>query len=204
MTNFAEVLRLLSNIVRFGLVSEIDHSTARVRVQTGENLTDWLPWLTLRAAQVNTWNPPEVGEQVLLLSPQGELNQGVALTGLYSDQVPAPRKNGDEIHTVYPDGTFSTYNHAQNKLTIEIKGAAELTVTGDVNALVNGNVTATVDGDTTAEIGGDLSATVNGKLTADAPQIALNGGAGVVTGNHICPYTGSPHPHVSSTVKAGI
>lgn len=53
------------------------------------------------------------------------------------------------------------------------------------------------------------SAEANVKITAasnctiDAPTIALNGGAGVITGECICSFTGAPHSDMSATVTAG-
>lgn len=203
MQNIQEIYRLINNIVRFGTIAEIDHELAAVRVQTGDNLTDWLPWLTPRAAQVQTWCPPRLNEQVVLFSPGGDLNQGIAVTALYSNENPAPKNTGDVSYTEYPDGTSTEYNHAENILTIQINGEANINITGNLTATVQGNLTATVEGDATANVEGKLAATAGDEATIDAPQIKLNNGTGVVTGAHICAYTGSPHSHCSSTVKAG-
>lgn len=40
-------------------------------------------------------------------------------------------------------------------------------------------------------------------ITEDASTIKMNGGKGVCTGSTICPFTGSPHVDVSTTVFAG-
>ncbi|WP_018692281.1 phage baseplate assembly protein V [Algicola sagamiensis] len=50
---------------------------------------------------------------------------------------------------------------------------------------------------------GNLTIKVDGDVTIDASQIALNGGAGVVTGKCVCAYTGKPHSDFSNTVTAG-
>ena len=63
----------------------------------------------------------------------------------------------------------------------------------DVNASANVAVNA----------GGDVSVSASGDVLADGSNIKLNGGAGVVTGACICPFTGSPHSDTSSTVFAG-
>lgn len=87
-----EASRRVNNVLRLGTVAEVRLAApARCRVQTGDNLTDWLPWLTLRAggAQDGTaWWPPVVGEQVLLLAPGGDLAQAVVLPGVFSDERP--------------------------------------------------------------------------------------------------------------------
>ncbi len=87
-----ETNRRIENIVRKGSVSAVRLTTpARVRVKAGDNTTDWLPWIALRAGGVNggrTWHPPVVGEQCTVLAPGGDLAQALVLLGLYSDAMP--------------------------------------------------------------------------------------------------------------------
>lgn len=40
----AELMRLLSNIIRTGIISEVDEKSWRVRVRSGELETGWLRW----------------------------------------------------------------------------------------------------------------------------------------------------------------
>ncbi|MGL5906205.1 MAG: phage baseplate assembly protein V [Shewanella sp.] len=49
----------------------------------------------------------------------------------------------------------------------------------------------------------DVKITAASKCTIDAPKIALNGGAPIVTTAHICHWTGSPHGDGSSSCTAG-
>lgn len=58
----AELNRRMANLFRPGWVAAVDHQRARVRVQSGELLTAWLPWLTQRAGDDRDWWPLEVGE----------------------------------------------------------------------------------------------------------------------------------------------
>lgn len=195
MKNFAELLRLITNLIRIGTIDQIDVAQARVRVKSGENLTGWLPWITQRAGTTKNWNPPTLGEQVVLLSPSGDLSQALILSSLYSDENPAPQNSADLYHVVMPDGTFLTYNHVEHSLLIEVLGNTQLHITG--------NTEIKIDGDATVNIGGKAAITAGGETTVDAQKIRLNGGAGVVTGAHICMYTGTPHSDCSSTVHAG-
>jgi phage baseplate assembly protein V len=66
--NFAlsELSRKLANIIRIGIVKEIDYEEARVGVKVGEFLTDWLPWITYRAGEDKSWSPPSIDEQVIV------------------------------------------------------------------------------------------------------------------------------------------
>lgn len=187
MVNLAELLRLLHNLIRLGTVDEVDVAAARARVQSGDNLTDWLPWLSARAGSTRDWDPPTVGEQVLLLSPGGDLAQAIILTGIYSDANPPPATSADLWCRTFPDGTRLEYDHAASRLTLDVVGAADLNIGGDA----------------TVTVGGTAAITAGAEATVDAPAIKLNKGAGVVTGAHICHFTGTPHGDVSTTVTAG-
>ncbi|MBI0751344.1 phage baseplate assembly protein V [Escherichia coli] len=59
-------MRLLSNIIRTGIISEVDEKSWRVRVRSGELETGWLRWNTTRAGAFNVWLPPSPGEQVVI------------------------------------------------------------------------------------------------------------------------------------------
>jgi phage baseplate assembly protein V len=45
--------------------------------------------LALSAGSDREWDPPTLNEQVLLLSPSGQFANGVVITGLPSDHIPA-------------------------------------------------------------------------------------------------------------------
>lgn len=97
-----EASRRIANLLRLGTVAEVStQGLARCRVRTGDLLTDWLPWLTLRAGGILgglTWWPPVPGEQCLLLAPGGDLLQAVVLPGIYSDSMPQPIAPLNELH----------------------------------------------------------------------------------------------------------
>ncbi len=89
-----EAARRMENLIRRGTVAAVRlASPARIRVKVGDNTTDWLPWLALRAGGAKGgrhWSPPVVGEQAVVLCQGGDMAQGVALVGLYSDAMPQP------------------------------------------------------------------------------------------------------------------
>lgn len=114
----AEIDRLLANLIRVGVVAELDEAAARVRVSIGELLTDWLPWLTARAGATRTWSAPRPGEQVLVLSPYGDLTQAVVLPAIYQDAHPAPAARREVEHIAFPDGSLVDYDSASHVLTV--------------------------------------------------------------------------------------
>ncbi|MGE4296937.1 MAG: phage baseplate assembly protein V [Desulfovibrionaceae bacterium] len=156
----AELERKLPNVVRVGTVEAADYPAARVRVRTGDIVTGWLPWLTVRAGMDRSWWAPEVGEQTVVLSPSGELAQGVVLFGLYRDAHPAIA-DVPTIHRVeYADGAFIEYDREQHILSAYVPG--------DIVAVADGNVAVTAGGDAGVFITGDLDASVGGDVTVAA------------------------------------
>jgi len=114
--NLNETHRLLRNLIRLGTIAALDATQARCRVQSGELMTDWLAWLSTSAGTTRTWQPPAIGEQVLLLCPGGDCAAGVVVRGLYSDQFPAPSANETSHLIRYPDGARLEYDDRQHTL----------------------------------------------------------------------------------------
>ncbi|KAA1174580.1 phage baseplate assembly protein V [Photorhabdus heterorhabditis] len=104
-TQLTELLRLLRNLIRTGVVTEVDTQRGMCRIATGNLETDWRPWLTMRAGNSRTWWAPSRGEQVLLLSVGGELTTSFVLPAVYSNQFPEPSTLPTETdHIDFPDG----------------------------------------------------------------------------------------------------
>ncbi|WP_250294703.1 phage baseplate assembly protein V [Wolbachia endosymbiont of Oedothorax gibbosus] len=116
----AELQRKVANIIRIGVVKEVDYEKAKVRVKIGEFLTDWLPWITSKAGKDRDWSSPDIDEQVVVFSPLGELSLGVVLGGIYQERYPAP-ENKKEINSIkIQDGTRLLYDKEKHHLEIEV------------------------------------------------------------------------------------
>ncbi|MDX7608539.1 phage baseplate assembly protein V [Klebsiella quasipneumoniae] len=172
----AELLRLLENIARTGMVTEIDEDKWRVRVQSGGLETTWLRWNAQRAGAFKVWVPPSVGEQVWFLCLGG--NTDVAFIGgsLYSDDNPAPGVSRNEMVVTAPDGAKFRYDAEAGALQVQgIKSAvieASVIVTLDTpevnctNLLRAKNLSITEGG----KMRGNFSHT-GGKFTSNGVQV---------------------------------
>lgn len=141
MNEFAALSRMLENLIRFGVIAAVQMVPPRVKVKTGELTTAWLPWLALRAGSDREWDPPTIDEQVILISPSGQLANGVVITGLPSDRIPA---NGDRpgLHRrTYADGTVIEYDSVAHHLnaTLADGGTTNLISKGGISLV--GNIT---------------------------------------------------------------
>jgi len=206
LLDIVELQRRLFSLIQVGVIQSADYPNAVVRVQVGDNLTGWLPWLTTRAGGDRNWWAPEVGEQVVILSPSGDLAQGMVLPALYQTANPAP-VNAETVHqTIYEDGTIVEYDRAAHKLTVNVQGGDVLvTTTHNINASADGNVDVAAGGNANVNAGGDADVNATGNVNIDGALVKFNGGAsgGVVCQLHVCSFTGAPHPQGSGTVQGG-
>jgi len=135
MNDLAALSRLLENLIRFGVIAAVQMEPPRVQVTTGKLTTAWLPWLALRAGADREWDPPTVGEQVILLSPSGQLANGIVVTGLFSDHIPANSNRAGLHRRTYSDGTVIEYDSVAHHLnaTLVDGGTTNLISTGGIN-----------------------------------------------------------------------
>lgn len=193
--NTTDLLRLLLNLVRKGTVMAVDHDAELCRVECGDLQTNWIHWLSLAAGETRDWNPPTVGEQVLVLAPGGEMADGVALRGISSEDNPAPSHKPTTHTRLYPDGARIEYDHAAHALvaTLPAGGTVSLEAPGSVIVKTS---TATVQAD---------QVMVQAKsITLDAPTTTCTGALSVkggITGAAGVKVTGSVEATVD--VKAG-
>lgn len=142
-----EADRRLANLVRIGTIKEIDTAKALVRVDLGENVTGWIPWTTPRAGQDRQWTTPDIGEQVVVASPSGELSDGAVIGSLFQNAYPQNGSQGKDRRTTYADGTVIEYDREASVLraTVNPAGSIILNIGGTSLILQNGQATLVAD-----------------------------------------------------------
>ena len=176
----SEQQRRLHNIATIGTVFDVNPDDQTMRLDVGDNQTDWLPIPALAAGQVRVWRCPSVGEQFLLVSPSGELANAIPVLSLYSNQHPSPSNDPNEIRVRYNDSDFLSVKTQDSQLILQINDVIfdvnSTTLTGDLtvdgSVQVDGNIHS--DGDTVA---GSISlqkhkhgGVMGGNSTTGAPQ----------------------------------
>lgn len=160
--------RRLANIIRIGQIFEIDYEAAKGRVKIGDLETDFLPWITSNSGGNKNWNPPEVDEQVIILSPSGELNQGVILPSLYRNNAPTNSANIQSI--IFKDGSKISFDKTSGNLDLNIKGNATIKVAG--NAQIEAASIALKGNIDLGNSGGKAIARVGDKIKIDSGSSA--------------------------------
>lgn len=146
--DLVELARRLANVVRAGTVAELDGDRVRVRYDTDEAgapiLTAPIPWLTYRAGPDRSWWAPEVGEQVVLLAPSGELTQAFALPALYSDAHPAPASDPDKHVVRHSDGALFQYDRESHEYRIALPAGSRVRISAGTIVLSGASETWTI------------------------------------------------------------
>ena len=122
--DISELFRRINNLVRVGKVVSVDYGKAKAKVKIGDNITDYLPWLTPSTC---AWIPLQNGEQVVVLSPNGDLRFGMILPALYQAGKPAPSSNNAQI-SIVADIAQTGSKTMSGDLTTQ----ANITATGEV------------------------------------------------------------------------
>jgi phage baseplate assembly protein V len=112
----SEMNRRLLQIVRIGVIQEIDYTKVKARVKVGDNVTGWRPWVS----QAKAWIPPAVGDQVVVLSPNGDFEQGVLLPALYHSKSKPPSNKKNELKIKLSESSSVCFDSNLENLTIKI------------------------------------------------------------------------------------
>ena len=122
---------------RFAIVTSVDPNTATVRVllQPEAVLSGWLPVLSpWIGAGWGISCPPSPGDQVLVLSQEGDAEHGVVVGRAFSAATPSPTAPVGELWLVHATGSFIKL---VNDGTVQIEGivsiSGNLHVTGSIS-----------------------------------------------------------------------
>ena len=186
--------RTIGALLRVGTVQSVDLEAGKVIVAMGDQTTPLIDWLML-VGDTTLWIPPTVGQQVLVLAPEGDIEQAMVLNGLPSSAF-APLFLG-LVNTIrFKDGAQVSYDPEAERLEVNTPGSVSITAPGGVTIVgdttITGNVS--IDGDTA--ITGN--ATIDKTLTATEDVVVAVPGAPkslkahVHTGGTISGKTGAP------------
>lgn len=174
-----ELERLIANMLRLGTIADLDEGHedgARVTVDIGDMVTDWLPFFSRRAGPDADWAPPEPGEQVMILSPYGDMTQGVVLPAIYQDAHPQPASARTVRRTTYADGTVEQHDRDAKAYSYIVPAGGRITLAVGSTSLVLEDGKATLNADVLEHVG--TQATFEGMATVKKLLSWLSGVAG--------------------------
>lgn len=136
-----------STLIRLGRISEVtlDPPRCKVRFSDPEDADEDgesppVRWLATRAGRTKGWSPPSVGEEAVLLCPDGQIGNGVALIGLYNGDNPPPGNTLAEL-VEYEDGAVIGYDPVAHALSAVLPGGATALIEAPGGLTIRGDVT---------------------------------------------------------------
>ncbi len=176
--------RLISGLARIGVVESVDGALSTVRF-SDELTSPPLQWIG-RAGKIALWAPPSEGDQVLVIAPEGDIEQAVILGSLFSDANP-PVGSALALVLKWLEGAELTYDAETHDLTLVVPG--KVTVKAEDGFLFEGDMVVQgavrIEGD--VDLQGKLNAT--GDVVGDGVSLKTHKHLGVQTGTGL---TGAP------------
>jgi phage baseplate assembly protein V len=136
----------LSTLIRLGTIVSVTFDPPRCVVRYGDPDTDEdcetppIRWLAGRAGKTRNWSPPSEGEEVVLLCPDGQIGNAVAILGLNNDNTPPPGKTLAEV-LEYEDGARIGYDPESHALTAVLPAGATAAIEASGGLMIRGDVT---------------------------------------------------------------
>lgn len=174
MSDPADLQRLLGDLVRYGTIASVDPQTSRIVVKVGNLETGPIRWIASAAGATSHFSAPSVGEQVVLLSPEGDTAAAIAIRGVYSDANPAPGDRAGLTVLKADDGSTFSYDSEAKKLLVQLVAGAKAEI------FATGGISITGDVSITGKLSVDGDAAIRGKVDAEGDVV----GAGVSLQSH--------------------
>ncbi|KFK53470.1 phage baseplate assembly protein V [Vibrio vulnificus] len=161
----SQLVRLLSEMIQFGTIIEVQAKPLRYKVQFDEHrVSGWIPMNVSHAAEVRSWKPLQVGEQVVVLKPFGAQG-GVIVASLNQTKFDQPKDKLNLYYHEFPDGTWLEYDMEEHKLTGHVEGDLILTTAGNAKLTATQNVELKSSGDMTFNSEGAMTFHSKGQMS---------------------------------------
>lgn len=177
----------IASLIRIGTVLEVDLAEARCVVRFGDPddpdpaQTGPIRWLTPRAGLTRVWSPPSVGEQVLLVCPDGQIGAAVAIAGIVQDAFPPLGSTTAEM-IEFADGAKITYDPEASELVAVLPSGGKVDITADGGITLRGDVT--IEGNLTTNGDAAITGDVTVDKTVTASEDVVGGGISLKTHRH--------------------
>lgn len=122
----------INNMMREASVLEVDPAKGTAVVDAHGIITKGIPWLQ-QAGDIVDWDPPSVGQRMVMFSPNGDIGRGFLLPGGYTESVGQPYSEGAMFGRTIGGTKITGYGDSYNIET------ATFTIKG--NVVIDGNVT---------------------------------------------------------------
>lgn len=163
-----------STLIRLGKISAVTLVPPRCKVlfgdpdyDDGDIETPPIRWLMLSSGDTRGWVPPTIGAEVVLLCPDGQVGNGIALCGLSNDNFPPA---GSTLANIlrFLDNALISYDPESHDLNVTLPDTGKVTFNAPAGFAITGDVDITGSANATGNMGSDIGAT--GSFTTPGGQ----------------------------------
>lgn len=136
------------NIAKIGTIVAVDtQNRALAKVNIAGRISDFLPVLHFASSYKRAVSPIRVNEQVMVIAPNGDVNGGFIIRGVFNTSCEEPSGWSDTKEIVeYEDGTRFSYDSSAKKLEVNCAGditivAKNITIQAQHTSFVGGSIT---------------------------------------------------------------
>lgn len=126
----AEQERRNRNRRRTGVITEVDHDKGLARVKFSDKprvyKSAWLPWQEVSSGAIKTHFAPAVGEQVDVISENGDLTDACIEMSTPSDKNPRPHKGPEPVITYGSVRLQINQDHVELTGNLKVKGNVDV------------------------------------------------------------------------------
>lgn len=181
----ADSERAIGLIAREGVVDSVDLDAGKVVVALGDGLTPPIDWM-MATGDTSIWIPPTKGQQVSVITPEGDVERAYVIGGLPSSEM-APLFLGLKNAVRFKDESIISYDPEESALLVDLKGGMKILAPNGLD--IEGDVT--IKGDT--EIDGEAKITGDVKVdkTLEASTDVIGAGKSLKGHKHLGVQTGA-------------
>ncbi|WP_312488133.1 phage baseplate assembly protein V [Sphingomonas sp.] len=133
-------LDLIGQMAGFGKIETVDLEAGLVTIRQGDVLTAPIRWIMGGGGNTKVWNRPKIGEQVLLIAPEGDIAGAIALRGVHSTAFP-PIGDPDREVIQFEDGAIVAYHPDTHALALTLPAGGTITIDAQGGLTIKGPVT---------------------------------------------------------------
>ncbi|MDO9607215.1 MAG: phage baseplate assembly protein V [Brevundimonas sp.] len=142
----ADTDRAIGRLVREGAIASVDREAGKAVVDFGDgSLSPPIDW-NMQVGDTTIWMPPTVGQQVSVVSPEGDDERAYIDASFPSSQF-APLFMGATVAIRFKDGALISYDPESHALDFQLPGTATITAAGGLtigaDVAVQGDLTST-------------------------------------------------------------
>lgn len=136
-------LDLIGHLAGYGKIATVDLKAGLITVAQGDVVTGPIRWAMGGGGGTKVWSRPKVGEQVLLIAPEGDIAGAIALRGVHSLAFP-PVGDPDREVVEFEDGAIVAYHPGNHALSVMLPPGATIAIDAQGGLTIRGPVT--IDG----------------------------------------------------------